>query len=184
MLLMGDEVRRSQNGNNNTYCLDDPQNWFDWSLVERHAGLRRFVGQLAAFRQGPNVVDDSTRYTLNQLLQWAHIEWHGVALGRPDWSDHSHSLAFTAGTPRWPFVLHAMFNAYCEPLTFEVPRGGARPYGWQRCVDTALSSPDDFRTLDEAPPVVDGSYCVQPRSCVVLASPWAPAEAAIMAEEQ
>ena len=80
-------------------------NWFDWGLIERHAGLRRFVRQLAAFRQGRDVVDESTRYTLNQLLQWAHIEWHGVALGRPDWSDHSHSLAFTAGTPRWPFVL-------------------------------------------------------------------------------
>jgi glycogen operon protein len=118
------------------------------------------------------------------LLQWAHIEWHGVALGRPDWSDHSHSLAFTAGTPRWRFVLHAMFNAYWEPLTFEVPRGGARPYGWQRCVDTALPSPEDFCALDEAPPVADGSYCVQPRSCAVLASPWAPAEAAIMAEAE
>ena len=46
-----------------------------------------------------------------------------VALGRPDWSDHSHSLAFTAGTPRWPFVLHAMFNAYWEP-TFEAAAGG------------------------------------------------------------
>jgi isoamylase len=184
MLLMGDEVRRSQNGNNNGYCLDDPVNWFDWGLIERHAGLRRFVRQLAAFRQGRNVVDDSTRYSLNQLLQWAHIEWHGVALGRPDWSDHSHSLAFTAGTPRWRFVLHAMFNAYSEPLTFELPRGGARPYGWQRCVDTALPSPEDFCTLDEAPPVADGSYCVQPRSCAVLASPWAPAEAAIMAEAE
>ena len=43
MLLMGDEVRRSQNGNNNAYCLDDPLNWFDWGLIERHAGLRRFV---------------------------------------------------------------------------------------------------------------------------------------------
>jgi isoamylase len=182
MLLMGDEVRRSQDGSNNTYTLDDPVNWFDWGLIERHAGLRRFVRQLAAFRQGRNVVDETTRYTLNELLQWAQIEWHGVALGRPDWAEHSHSLAFTAGTPRWPFVLHAMFNAYWEPLTFEVPRGGARPYGWQRCVDTALSSPDDFRSLDEAPPVTDGFYCVQPRSCAVLASLWAPAEAAIKAE--
>ena len=74
------------------------------------------------------------------------IEWHGVALGRPGLERHSHSLAFTAGTPRWPFVLHAMFNAYWEPLTFELPRGGATPHGWQRCVDTALSSPDDFCT--------------------------------------
>jgi glycogen operon protein len=121
---------------------------------------------------------------LNQLLQWAHIEWHGVALGRPDWSDHSHSLAFTAGTPRWPFVLHAMFNAYREPLTFELPRGGATPYGWQRCVDTALSSPDDFCTLDDAPPVPGGTYCLQPRSCAVLATLWAPADSATIAQAE
>jgi isoamylase len=176
MLLMGDEVRRSQNGNNNSYCLDDPVNWFDWGLIERHAGLRRFVRQLAAFRLGRNIVDDSTPYTLNELLQWAHIEWHGVALGQPDWSDHSHSLAFTAGTPRWPFVLHAMFNAYWEPLTFELPRAGARPYEWQRYVDTALPSPNDFCAVDEAPRVTNGTYCVQPRSCAVLASPCAPVD--------
>jgi hypothetical protein len=75
-----------------------------------------------------------------------------------------------------------MFNAYWEALTFEVPRSDIRPYGWQRCVDTALSSPDDFRTLDEAPPVREGFYCVQPRSCAVLASPWAPAAVEIMAD--
>jgi glycogen operon protein len=184
MLLMGDEARRTQHGNNNGYSSDDPVNWLDWDLTERHAGLRRFVGQLAAFRQGRDLVDQSTRYTLNQLLQWAHIEWHGVALGRPDWSDHSHSLAFTAGTPRWPFVLHAMFNAYWEPLTFEVPRGSTRPYRWRRCVDTALPPPEDFHTLDEAPPVTGGIYRVQPRSCAVLASPWAPADFALMAEAE
>src|SRR4030095_16216606 len=90
MLLMGDEVRRSQNGNNNTYSLDDPVNWFDWGPIERHARPGRFVPQLAVCRRGRDVVDESTRYTLNQLLQWAHLEWHGVTLGRPDWSDYSH----------------------------------------------------------------------------------------------
>jgi glycogen operon protein len=184
MLLMGDEVRRTQNGNNNGYCLDQPLNWFDWALVERHGGLRRFVRQLVAFRMGRNVVDDSTRYTLNQLLQWAHIEWHGVALGRPDWSYHSHSLAFTAGTPNWPFVLHAMFNAHWEPLAFELPRGGAGLHAWQRCVDTALPCPDDFCTMDEAPPVADSLYCVQPHSCAVLAAPRAQAEASALAQTE
>jgi isoamylase len=107
--------------------------------------------------------------TLNQLLQSARIEWHGVQLGRPDWSDHSHSLAYTLGAPHWRFVLHAMFNACGEPLTFELPSG--EPYRWQRCVDTALPSPDDYRPLDEAPLVTEGTYCVASRSCVVLVSP-------------
>jgi glycogen operon protein len=184
MLLMGDEVRRSQNGNNNAYCLDDPVNWFDWRMTERHSGLRRFVQKLAAFRQGRNVVDESRRYSLNELLQWAHVDWHGVALGRPDWSDHSHSLAFTAGTPRWPFILHAMFNAYREPLTFELPRGSAGALGWRRYVDTALPSPDDFYSLDNAVPIVDATYCVQPHSCAVLAAPRPLAAASTAAQAE
>jgi glycogen operon protein len=164
---MGDEVRRSQGGNNNAYCLDGEGSWLDWRLRERHAGLQRFVKGLAAFRLGPDIVGEPV--TLNQLLQWARIEWHGVQLGRPDWSDHSHSLAYTLGTPHWRFVLHAMFNAWREPLTFELPRG--EPYRWQRCVDTALPSPDDYRPLPEAPLVTEGTYRVAPRSCVVLVSP-------------
>jgi isoamylase len=169
MVLMGDETRRSQGGNNNAYCLDDEANWFDWRLLERHPGLHHFVKRLTALRLRPEIVDESKRLSLNQLLQWAHIEWHGVALGRPDWSDGSHSLAFTARTPYWQFAVHGMFNAYWEPLRFELPPGPDEPYRWQRLVDTALPSPDDICMLEDAPPVSE-SYRVQPRSCVVLVS--------------
>ena len=90
-------------------------------------------------------------------------------IGHPDWSDCSHALAFTARTPYWQFAVHGMFNAYWEPLTFELPSGLDDVHRWLRCVDTALGSPDDICMLEEAPPVSD-SYCVQPRSCVVLVS--------------
>jgi glycogen operon protein len=115
-------------------------------------------------------VPEDTPLTLNQLLQWGHVEWHGVGLRRPDWNDHSHSLAFTARTPYWQFALHGMFNAYWEPLTFELPSGSDQPYRWQRCVDTALPSPDDFCIPDEAATVTGGTYLVQPHSCVLLVS--------------
>ena len=42
MLLAGDECRRTQRGNNNAYCQDNEISWFDWRLVEKHEGLRRF----------------------------------------------------------------------------------------------------------------------------------------------
>jgi isoamylase len=45
MILMGDEVRRSQNGNNNAYCQDNETSWFDWTLVTKHSELHRFVKQ-------------------------------------------------------------------------------------------------------------------------------------------
>ena len=50
MLLMGDEVRRTQRGNNNAYCQDNEISWFDWTLLERHRDLHRFVKTLVRQR--------------------------------------------------------------------------------------------------------------------------------------
>ncbi len=51
MLVAGDEARRTQEGNNNAYCQDSPLSWFDWSLVETNADLRRFCSTLIRFRR-------------------------------------------------------------------------------------------------------------------------------------
>ena len=134
-------------------------------------GAARIVGLDAAVRVAHAMEDCLVAAQQGLLkLQSAHIEWHGVALGRPDWRDDSHSLAFTAHVPHWSFVLHGMFNAYREPLTFDLPRHGATPYRWQRCVDTALESPDDFCPPQEGLPTIDGTYRAEPHSCVVLIS--------------
>ena len=73
MLLMGDEVRRTQRGNNNAYCHDSDISWFDWSLLERHRDIHRFVKELNAFRQRRDVVEGKA-LSLNQLLNQARIE--------------------------------------------------------------------------------------------------------------
>jgi isoamylase len=169
MLLMGDEVRRTQQGNNNAYCLDSEINWFDWSLLERHADIHRFVKTLNAFRQRRDVVVDGAALSLNELLRRARIEWHGVVLDRPDWSDHSHALAFTLRSLRARFLLHGMLNAYWEPLTFQVPAVPAGAQPWRRCLDTALASPDDIAPWATAPVLDQGTYVVQARSVAVLA---------------
>jgi glycogen operon protein len=169
MLLMGDEVRRSQRGNNNGYCLDSDLNWFDWGLLERHADVHRFVTTLNAFRQRRDVVTEGAALSLNQLLRRAEIEWHGVELGRPDWSDHSHSLAFTLRSLGNRFLFHGIFNAHWQPLRFELPSIPAGCQGWRRCIDTALARDDDIRPWDMAPDVASTSYTVQPRSVVLLA---------------
>jgi isoamylase len=170
MLLMGDEVRRTQQGNNNAYCQDNEINWFDWRLLQQHADVHRFVSALNAFRQHRDVVYEEGRLSLNQLLQRATIEWHGVTLNCPDWSEDSHSLAFTLRTLRARFLLHGMFNAYWEPLTFDLPPVPAGSLQlWRRCIDTALASPDDIQLWDKAPAVARPTYIVQPRSVVLLA---------------
>jgi isoamylase len=169
MLLMGDEVRRTQSGNNNGYCQDGEISWFDWSLLNRHADIHRFVKALNAFRQRRDVVMEGGRLSLNQLLQRAKIEWHGVALNQPDWSEHSHSLAFTLRSLRGRFLLHNMLNAYWEPLTFELPPVPAESQQhWRRCIDTALASPDDIYPWEKAPLFTETTYVVQPRSLVLL----------------
>jgi isoamylase len=172
MLLMGDEVRRTQRGNNNAYCQDNEIGWFDWSLLERHRDVHRFVRELNAFRQRRDVVAGGLTQTLNEMLECARIEWHGVALNRPDWSHNSRSLAFTLESLGGRFLLHGLLNAYWEPLAFEIPPvPGESPHTWRRCIDTALTSPDDIQPWDTGAPILDSPYLVQPRSIVLLALP-------------
>ena len=164
-ILMGDEVRRTQQGNNNPYCHDSELTWFDWSLLEKHASLHRFVKKLVRFRLSLPV--DEQGLSLTELLHQTQVHWHGVKLHRPDLAHHSHTLAFTIqGLHNW---WHLMFNAYSEMLSFELPAMGAETATqWRRVIDTYLQSPQDFRDVDEAP-VVDGlHYRVEPHSVVVL----------------
>ena len=171
MLLMGDEVRRTQRGNNNAYCQNGDISWFDWSLLDRHRDIHRFVKELIAVRQRRDVVASGARWTLNQMLDCARIEWHGVSLDRPDWSHQSHSLAFSLESVGGRFRLHGMLNAYWEPLVFEIPPlHGDSPHTWRRCLDTALASPHDIQAWDTATPIASTTYVVQPRSMVLLAA--------------
>ena len=169
MLLMGDEARRTQRGNNNAYCQDTDLNWFDWTLVDRHADVRRFVKALVEFRHRRDVVTEEVALSLNQLLGRAQIEWHGVLLNQPDWSEQSHSLAFTLKSLNARFLFHAILNAYWEPLTFELPPVRAGGRHWRRCIDTARPAPDDIYRWDDAPILADDRYIAQPRSVVFLA---------------
>src|SRR4030095_4459078 len=72
MILMGDEARRSQGGNNNAYCQDNEGSWFDWSLLDKHSDLYRFVSLLNARRVWRNDEMERNRVSLNQLLRSAN----------------------------------------------------------------------------------------------------------------
>jgi glycogen operon protein len=170
MLLMGDELRHTQHGNNNAYCHDNETSWIDWRRLDRHGDIHRFVTALIAFRQRRDIVAEATALSLNEVLRRARIEWHGVELHRPDWGRDSHTLAFTLRTVRDRFLLHAIFNAYWEPLTFQLPATPAdNRESWRRCIDTALAPPDDIRAWEQAPIVPGATYAAQPRSVVLLA---------------
>jgi glycogen operon protein len=169
MILMGDEARRSQSGNNNVYCQDNEISWFDWTVLEKHAEVHRFVSLLNAGRLERDAEHERRRVSLNQLLRQASKAWHGVKVGQPDWGDHSHSLAFEAELPREGLRVYLILNAYWEPLDFELPPvgdGGAGP--WRRWIDTALEPPQDIVPWQVAPAWSDNTYRTAAHSAVML----------------
>jgi glycogen operon protein len=169
MIAMGDEVRRTQRGNNNAYCQDNETSWFDWTLLGRHGDVHRFVTLLCARRLLRDLEPDGPRVSLNHLLQETTKTWHGVKLHRPDWSDASHSLAFGAEIRRDHLLMHLIMNAYWEPLDFELPSlAPDAPEPWRRWIDTALDSPHDIVPWRTAPAVPAATYRAEARSVVVL----------------
>jgi isoamylase len=169
MLLMGDEVRRTQRGNNNAYCQDNDTSWFDWSLLLTHADIHDFVKRLIMARLHQDRVNAEDDLSLNQLIRESQIQWHGAKLNQPDWGTVSHSLACAARSVKGGLLFHMILNAYWEPISFELPQkeNGRRLY-WHRWLDTALDSPEDIRDWDSAPIVQAKTYLTQPRSVVAL----------------
>jgi isoamylase len=168
MITMGDEARRTQLGNNNAWCHDGPLTWLDWDLVERHADLGRFVRRLLDLRFAFDPAAASAGDPLQEFLSKAQIEWHGVRLGEPDWSPESRSLAVCFTARGRTGRMYAAFNAWWEPLDFELPPA---PRGWRRLVDTALPPPQDAAAQAEAPAVEGSRYRVAARSLVMLGAP-------------
>jgi isoamylase len=166
MILMGDEVRRTQGGNNNAYCQDDETSWFDWTLLKRHADVHRFTQLLIARRLLRDISVEQQRISLTQLLRDATTAWHGTQLWQPDWHPSSRSLAFSADVRRAGLKMHLIMNAYWEPLEFQLPVLDDRP--WRRWIDTSLESPRDIVPWETAPVFPDGAYQAGPRSVVVL----------------
>ena len=97
--------------------------------------------------------------------------WHGAKLNQPDWSDHSHSVALSAKLEKEGLHIHFIFNAYWEPIDFELPPvGNSDEWRWCRWIDTSLDSPQDIVEWQTAPAVPGGTYRAGPRSVTVL---WA-----------
>jgi isoamylase len=169
MLLMGDEIRRAQRGNNNAYCQDNEISWLDWTLLEKHGDLRRFVKLLIFNRLHRGALEEDEDTSLNEVIRRAQIVWHGVRLNQPDWSFDSHSLAVSAHTAATGMVLHLMLNAHWEDLEFELPSiGSGDKSSWRRWIDTYLESPDDISDLVDAPEVQGSTYLVHRHSIALL----------------
>jgi isoamylase len=176
MILGGDEFQRTQHGNNNAWCQDNPTGWVDWSLRRRNADFVRFVRMMIALRKAHPILRRRTFFTGERGGQPPEILWHGIEPAQPDFSYDSHSLAFALDGRRSdrPNLIdrdiYVAMNSYREPLDFKIP---AAPTGrpWRRVVDTALDSPQDIVPENEGPhiPVLQ-VYRVQAHSLIILVS--------------
>ena len=167
MFLMGDEVRRTQQGNNNAYCQDNQLNWFDWNLVEKNHGLFTFVRGLINMTQGLEVFKLENILCTNEVVDEPHLIWHGIKVERPDWNDWSNSLAFSLHHPMENEHLYVALNAHYNILEFNIP-DPENGKSWHLIVDTHLNSPNDFMEPEKAIPITGTKYKVHGRTSVIL----------------
>ncbi|MCP4424588.1 MAG: glycogen debranching protein GlgX [Chloroflexi bacterium] len=176
MILMGDEIGRSKQGNNNTYCQDNELNWFDWNLRETNADLFRFVQQCIAFRQAHPVLRSQTHLRHEDYVGsgYPDISWHGVAAWQPDWSERSHTLAFmlcgqhARGGAETDDTIYTAVNMHWEDHQFELPNL-PQPMRWRRFADTYRAAPNDAHIPGGEPVIANQSHIeVKSKSVVIL----------------
>jgi len=178
MLLGGDEMGRTQRGNNNSYCQDNDLSWLDWDLLQKNASLHRFVTLLTRFRREHPTLRRPGFLELGEEPGMApHLTFYGPEGRLPALADsEARSLAFRLeGDGVGPDFdgcdddLFVMFNAMWRPARFAVPRPHGGP--WRRVIDTTL--PGDAAILEPgsyAPVEPQESYSLGPRSLAVLIS--------------
>lgn len=166
MILMGDEVRRSQGGNNNAYCQDNKVGWFNWELVNQNADLLNFVKGVISFTKQMEIFKIEDLLATSEDIDEPHITWHGVELNKPDWSENSHSLAFTLFHPEAKETIHVVVNAFWKNLKYQIPKLKGKK--WHKVVDTSALAPNDFFEFGKGEIVEKKLITVKDRTIIVL----------------
>jgi glycogen operon protein len=176
MILMGDELARTQDGNNNTYCHDNELNWLDWSLLETNADQFRFFKNCIAFRQAHPLLRGNAYFRNEDYVGsgYADITWHGTQAWNADWSDSNRVIAFMlcgkhaqGGTAVDDYIYVAM-NMHWETLPFELP-GLPEEMKWHVFANTSAASPEDIWQPGAEPRLEDQhNLIVGARSVVIL----------------
>ncbi|OGH01831.1 MAG: hypothetical protein A2600_10575 [Candidatus Lambdaproteobacteria bacterium RIFOXYD1_FULL_56_27] len=141
MLPAGDECGRTQRGNNNAWCQDNPTSWFDWTLPQKNQELLRFLQSLIRFRKAhPNLRRESFFSGLpNPKSGLPDLSWHGQRAWEPEFDHGNNKLAFLIDayqeSKRVDGYLYVAFNFEREPKFFELPRIGPKA-NWEVVLDS------------------------------------------------
>ena len=173
MLLAGDEMLRSQQGNNNAWCQNNTVSWIDWSLTEKNADMVHFVRELIALRKRHASLRRDRFLTGAPAPDTGlpDISWHGPELDAPDWNNpHARALAFTlAPAEQGEGMLLAIFNMAGEAIRHRLP--DIDNEAWHIAVNTAAAAPSDITAPSMQRPVLtDGALEVGARCVMVLES--------------
>jgi glycogen operon protein len=183
MLLGGDGFRRTQEGNNNPYCQHNEISWYDWSFLQKHAGIFRFARHVIALRQAHSVFRRTTFFTGRDLDndRFRDIHWYGPSGLDANWNPASQWLMCTldgsgeeTGAPTDDVDVLMMFNAAERTRIFYLPPA-AHNGRWHLVLDTGQPSPLDIHPAGselEMQPTI--AYPVKARSMVVMISKWQP----------
>jgi len=176
MILMGDEVARTQQGNNNTYCHDNELNWLDWSLIEKNADLLRFFDHVINFRRHHPVLRNHGHFRHQDFVGsgYPDISWHGDVLWSPNTSPESRSIAFlldgkhAKGGAVVDNSVFVAINMHWEAHGFALPPLGDGT-AWHVVANTGLASPDDCWDVGSEPRMDNQSgFLLGPRSIMIL----------------
>lgn len=170
MILAGDEVLRTQHGNNNAWCQDNPLGWFDWDLVDANRDMLRFTRELIALRKRHPSLTRNRFFTGRPVPGRGipDVAWHGLRLNEPLWQDgEAQVLACTlAGLRADEEDLHVILNLSARAIDAPLPSLPGRR--WHLAVDTSLASPHDIVPRERQQPHPAPVYRAGPRSVVVL----------------
>lgn len=176
MILSGDEMFKTHRGNNNAYCQDNELNWLNWNDLKENREIFKFFKGIILFRKSHPALrrKDFFKGIDHDLDGLRDISWHGIKPYEPDWSYHSHSVAFMidgckeeSGQDEDDDHIYAAINSYWKELTFELP-SLEEEKNWYRVVDTYLQPPRDIMPPGKELKVKKKIYTVKPRSVVVF----------------
>lgn len=176
MISAGDELGRSQGGNNNAWCQDNPTSWLDWSLLQRNQGFFRFFKMLVALRKAHAVFRRHSFFAAagesGHHHASAEIRWQYLKPGETNWSSDCRGLAFYLKgevNERRDGDFFVMLNGdRTHSLPFQPPPPDHAEHRWHRIVDTAATSPADFQALPTAPRQTPETIFLLPPFAAVL----------------
>lgn len=165
MLLMGDEMGRTQFGNNNAYCQNNRSTWVDWERGEKFSEINNFVKNMIKVRKKYSIFRKKNYLELTECKN-CDVALHGVKLNTPDYSYYSLSIAFVLHDTETDTSFYIALNSYHGELTFELPV--LQNKKWHLLVDTSKTEKENFREDTKA--LIDKKYLVKPRSSIILMS--------------